>query len=295
MRARLVTAVSLVGLIAVSIESVHQWLGAEVGTTIHSLRSGRLSRLDTAKLERGYYENLLSVDRFNSRLWEVYTKKPANWLDVQGANLKRFSGGFAQYEMIPSFVSTTPYGTVSINRWGMRDKDYERTPPPNTYRIAMLGASAVMGWGVGDGETFEALLEERLNRDKANSPYAKYEILNFGVPGYQPPQQLVALDHALSFAPNAVFYVATGQEMTRAALYLAEAVQKKIEIPYAPLRELVNRAGITPSMDNASALKRLDPFDGAILSSNKAMAWRCPFPREGTNRMIALIILPFPA
>jgi D-alanyl-lipoteichoic acid acyltransferase DltB (MBOAT superfamily) len=266
MRARLVTAVSLVGLIGVSIESVHQWLGADVATTIHSLRSGRLSRLDTAKLERGYYENLLSVDRFNSRLWEVYTKKPANWLDVQGANLKRFSGGFAQYELIPSFASTTPYGMVSINRWGMRDKDYERTPPPNTYRIAMLGASTVMGWGVGDGETFEALLEDRLNRDKANAPYARYEILDFGVPGYQPPQQLVALDRALSFSPNAVYYVATGQEMTRSALYLAEAVQKRIEIPYAPLRELVSRAGITPSMDNATALKRLDPLSADILS-----------------------------
>jgi D-alanyl-lipoteichoic acid acyltransferase DltB (MBOAT superfamily) len=266
LRARVVTAVSLVGLIGVSVEPVHQWLGADVATTIHSLRSGRLSRLDTAKLERGYYENLLSVDRFNSRLWEVYTKKPANWLDVQGTNLKRFSGGFAQYELIPSFASTTPYGTVSINRWGMRDKDYERIPPPNTYRIAMLGASTVMGWGVGDGETFEALLEDRLNRDKASAPYARYEIMDFGVPGYQPPQQLVALDRALSFSPNAVFYVATGQEMTRAALYLAEAVQKRIEIPYSPLRELVNRGGITPSMDNASALKRLDPLSGEILS-----------------------------
>src|SRR4030095_12363823 len=130
----------------------------------------------------------------------------------------------------------------------------------------MLGASTVMGWGVGDGETFEALLEDRLNRDKANAPAATDEILAFGVPAYQPPQQLVALDRALSFSPNAVYYVATGQEMTRSALYLAEAVQKRIEIPYAPLRELVTRAGITPSMDNAPSLKRLDPLSADILS-----------------------------
>lgn len=265
-QARLVTAVTLVGLIGVSIESVHQRLGTEVATTIHSLRSGHLSRLDTAKLERGYYENLLSVDRFNSRLWEVYTKKPANWLDVQGAGLKRFSGGFVQTELIPSFVSRTPYGTISTNRWGMRDKDYERTPPANTYRIALLGASMVMGWGVGDGETFEALLEGRLNRENGGLPYAKYEILNFGAPGYQPPQQLVTLDNALSFTPNAVLYVATGREISRAASYMVEVVQKKLDIPYGPLRELVNRAGLEPSMDDATALRRLDPFRGEILS-----------------------------
>jgi len=171
-----------------------------------------------------------------------------------------------QTELIPSFISRTPYGTISINRWGMRDKDYERTPPANTYRIALLGASMVMGWGVGDGETFEALLEDRLNRENASLPYPKYEILNFGVPGYQPPQQLVTLDRALSFAPNAVFYVATGREISRAASYMVEVVQKEIDIPYEPLREFVNRAGLKPSMDNATALRRLDPFRGEILS-----------------------------
>src|SRR5438874_1265744 len=265
LRARMVTVASLIALVGVSIEAVHQHFGTELATTIHELRSGHLSRLDTAKLERGYYENLLSVDRFNSQLWEVYTKKPANWLDVQGAGLKRFTSGFAQTELIPSFVSRTPYGTISTNRWGMRDKDYERTPPPNTYRIALLGASSVTGWGLGDGETFEWLLEDRLNRERRDTPNTKYEILNFGVPGYQPPQQLVAIEYALSFAPNAVFYIATGQEISRAASYMVEVVQKRIEIPYEPLREIVRQAGLEPSMDNATALKRLDPFDGAIL------------------------------
>ena len=33
--------------------------------------------------------------------------------------------------------------------------------------MALLGPSTVMGWGVADGETFEALLEERLNEEAA--------------------------------------------------------------------------------------------------------------------------------
>ena len=266
-RTRLVTVVSLLALIAVSVESVHQQFGAKFATTIHSLRSGHLSRLDTAKLERGYYENLLSVDRFNSQLWEVYTKKPANWLDVQNAGLKRFTGDFAQTELVPSFVSQTPYGTLSVNRWGMRDQDHELIPPANTYRIAMLGASSVMGWGVGDGETFEALVESRLNRERPSVADTSYEMLNFAVPGYQPPQQLTALDKALTFSPNAVIYVATGRELSRAMSYLVEVVRKKIEIPYEPLRDIVRKAGLDPSMDEATSLRRLEPFSIEILSS----------------------------
>jgi hypothetical protein len=264
-RARLVTVAALLALISVSVEAVHQQLGAKVATTIHSLRSGHLSRLDTAKLERGYYENLLSVDRFNSQLWEVYTKKPANWLDVQNAGLKRFTGDFAQTELVPSFVSQTPYGALSVNRWGMRDQDHERTPPPNTHRIALLGASSVMGWGVSDGETFEALVETRLNKERATVAEPAYEILNFGVPGYQPPQQLMALDKALTFSPNVVVYVATGRELSRATSYLVEVVRRKIEIPYEPLRDIVTRAGIDSSMDEATSLRRLEPLSIDIL------------------------------
>ena len=264
-RGRLVTVVALLALISVSVEAVHQQFGAKVATAIHSLRSGHLSRLDTAKLERGYYENLLSVDRFNSQLWEVYTKKPANWLDVQNSGLKRFTGDFAQTELVPSFVSQTPYGTLSVNRWGMRDQDHERIPPPNTHRIALLGASSVMGWGVGDGEDFEALVETRLNKERATVAAPAYEILNFGVPGYQPPQQLMALDKALTFAPNVVVYVATGRELSRATSYLAEVVRKKIEIPFGPLRDIVARAGLDASMDETTGLRRLEPFSIDIL------------------------------
>lgn len=262
-QARLITIVLMLFLVGISIQSVHTRLGTEVATFVHSLRSARLSRLDTANLERGYYENLLSVDRFNSQLWEVYTKKPANWLSGN-AGLKRFTNDFAQYDMVPSVILNTNYGTVSINRWGMRDQDYERQPPPHTFRIAMLGASSVMGWGVGDGETFETLVEDRLNQVKRT--HQNYEILNFGIQGYQPLQQLIAIDKALEFTPNAIFYVATGREMSRAASYLAEVVQKNIPIPFDGLREFVKKAGLTHEMEGTMALRQLKPYGNEILS-----------------------------
>ncbi len=260
--ARTATIVSMLILLGVGIEDINRRFGNEVATLAHSLRSARLSRLDTAKLERGYYENLLSVDRFNSQLWEVYTKKPADWLDTN-AGLKRFTNDFAQSEMIPSVILDSNYGKISVNRWGMRDRDYEKTAPPKTFRIAMLGASSVMGWGVGDGQTFEALIEDRLNQEQKQ--FDQYEILNFGVQGYQPLQQLVVLEKAFAFKPDAVFYIATGREISRAANYLAEAVRKKVDIPYEPLRDYVAKAQLTPEMEETAALKQLKPYQNEIL------------------------------
>jgi D-alanyl-lipoteichoic acid acyltransferase DltB (MBOAT superfamily) len=267
MRELMATLLSLAVLLALGVEAVYTRFGPSVASVIQPLRSGNLSRLDHAALERGYYESLMQVNRFNSQLWEVYSKRPANWLDIESGALKRHVGGFAQVELIPSFVAATNYGAISTNRWGMRDQDYELQPPAGVYRIALLGPSNVMGWGVGDGHTFEALLESRLNRDKAGAAFAKYEILNFGVPGYNPPQQLVALEKALGFRPEAVFYVATGREPSRAARYLVEVVEKKIDIPYPALREIVAKAGLAAGMDETTALRRIAPFRAEILAA----------------------------
>lgn len=185
---------------------------------------------------------------------------------MEGSGLDRFTGDFAQRELIPSATSTTPYGTVSTNRWGMRDQDYDRLPAPGTYRIAVLGASSVMGWGVGDGETFEALVERRLNAEKVGAPFARYELLNFAVPGYYPLQQVPAAERALTFGPHALLYVATGREASRSALYLAEVVRKGIAIPYEDLREIVRAAGIDPRTEESVALRRLEPHRVRLLA-----------------------------
>ncbi len=217
---------------------------------MHSLRSGRLSRLDNAKLERGYYENLLSVDRFNSQLWEVYSKKPAEWLDVRDAGLKRFTGDFAQTELIPSFVAETNFGQISINRWGMRDQDYEQLPRPDTFRTAVLGPSTVMGWGAADGETFEALLEARLNRERANAPYARYEILNFGVPGYQPPTAADRGREGAAFPAERACFTSrrAGKFPARPTIWLKSSASG-FRSPMRRLRTIVAKAGLTPGMD----------------------------------------------
>lgn len=260
-----VTGAILVVLGLSGVQAVYLQLGPQSANLVSSLRSGSLSRADVAMLEKGYYESLHRVERFNGQLWELYMKRPKTWLDVQGSGLGQFTGDFLQNELKPSFVSFTSHGTIRTNRWGMRDREYEKQRPAETYRIALLGASSVMGWGVGDDQTFEALLETRLNQT-AEGEVKRYEILNFAVPGYQPLQQLPVLGKALEFEPNALFFVATGREGSRAAAYLAEVVRKKISIPYDELRSLVSRAGIAPEMSETLILRRLIPYRRELLA-----------------------------
>src|SRR5690606_7950612 len=139
-------------------------------------------------------------------------------------------------------------------------------PAPGTHRSVILGPSNVMGWGVGDGETFEALVEEALNDRVNGAGIERVEILNFGVPGYKPPQQLVALEKAMRFSPDAVIYVAVGRELSQAASYLVGAVRDGITIPYQPLADIVERAGVTREADETDALRRLTPHESEILS-----------------------------
>src|SRR3546814_4133667 len=108
------------------------------------------------------YEGLTRVNRFNSQLWESYMNRPnGGWLEVRGSGLTRLRDDFLQTELAKGFRSITKHGAIQTNRWGMRDQDYAQTPPPGTLRGVVLGYSTVMGWGVEQGETFEAVVEAR--------------------------------------------------------------------------------------------------------------------------------------
>jgi hypothetical protein len=155
---------------------------------------------------------------------------------------------------------------ISINRFGMRDREYAHLPSPGTYRAAVLGASSVMGWGVSDGRTFEALVERRLNSEMSGAPFERYELLNLAVPGYEPPQQLLALDKAMTFDPDAVYYVAAGREIGRATRNLVTATRDGIQIPDATLREVLRKAGVDRRVDEATGIKLLAPHRREILS-----------------------------
>ncbi len=244
-------------LLALSLGPVARALGPVAAETISSVRSSRLNRRDAERMERGYYENLLGANTFDSELWRVLAKRPAVRPFAEDANAVRVTNDYLGTELIPS-LDISHFGTrLTTNRWGMRDRDYAVEKSAGTFRIAILGSSHVMGMGVGDRETFENIVEARLN-GAADSAAARVEMLNFAVGGYSPLEQIaVVQDRARQFSPDVVVYFAHANDLENAVRRLGVLVRTGVDVRYDFLRDVVARAHVTPKSGEAFVKGRL--------------------------------------
>lgn len=98
------------------------------------------------------------------------------------------------------------WAELTMNRWGFRDRDYE-TPakPPDTYRIAFVGDSVVLGLRSAAEDIFVRRFEEAANRLGLGHAV---QALNFSVDGYNTVQvHEMVRTKVLPFAPDKVVYV----------------------------------------------------------------------------------------
>jgi len=253
-------------LVAVSM-AVADRFGPRASALARTLRTAELNRRDATLLQRGYYERLVGVTRLNGQLWEVYMKRPQAARGIWETEVGHVRGDFLGRELRPD-RSVEFYGMpFTTNRWGMRDRDYARERPAGVHRTAVLGASVPMGWGVRDGETFEALVERALNEPSGDPGRPRYEWLNFGVAGYTPAQYLRLLEDRIGgFEPNIVLVIAHGSDPSDAVWHLADVARRGIAIPYNDLRVFVRQAGIQQGMAHDEARRRLGPHADSILA-----------------------------
>jgi len=95
---------------------------------------------------------------------------------------------------------------VKINSHGFRDLERTIEKDKNTIRIALLGDSMVAARQLDFEKTAGQLLEKRLNKEFGPKTGKKYEVLNFGVPGYGVDQMFLNWDrYASKFNPDYVF------------------------------------------------------------------------------------------
>ena len=89
------------------------------------------------------------------------------------------------------------------NRYGFRDNYYPKIKENGIFRIAIIGDSVTYGVGVSFEDTFSKRLEHSLN---SNSDQ-KYEVLSFGVIGYNTVQQLALWrEEIVEFSPDLVIW-----------------------------------------------------------------------------------------
>ena len=218
-------------------------------------------------LERGYYEDLMGVNRFNSQLWEVYMKRPQVRPDIWETEAGHLTGDFPYGVLAPS-TQIEFYGQqFTTNQWGLRDKGYTQTKTEGSYRVDLLGASTGMGWGVGDKESFEWLLEDKLNQENDKQTYENYEILNFSVAGYTTLQSLMVFeDMALAFEPDAIWFVAHPNDEDRVLTHILTRVHEGVDVEFDYLRDLIQQAGLNQQTSEVQAMRALKPQAEKIVS-----------------------------
>jgi len=105
---------------------------------------------------------------------------------------------YLRYELVPGANS----GNISVNSGGFRGPEYPIAKPPGTFRILMLGDSETLSIMLTYPETLSSQLEALLN---SNSPKRHYEVLNFGVEGYNTLQELELLKKkGLKYDPDLI-------------------------------------------------------------------------------------------
>lgn len=262
-----VTGLMILAVYLIGNPRVYSRLQDGIQQEIRDMRVTRLNDQDASLLERGYYEDLMGVNRFNSQLWEVYMKRPQSRPDIWRTEAGHVTGDFLFGDLAPS-AKIEFYGKqFTTNQWGLRDKEYTQSKPDGTYRVALLGASTGMGWGVADNESFEWLLEDKFNQENTGQPYTKYEILNFSVSGYTTLQSLIAFEQkALEFEPDAIWFVAHPEDEDRVLTHILSRVSQGVDVEYDYLRDLVQSAGLDQQTSEVKAKRALKPHAEEIVS-----------------------------
>jgi hypothetical protein len=224
-----------------------------------------LNARDLALQRRGYYEEL---DVGRQDMWEWHrAEDPDGWREGTKVFYRK-RPDFLMQEIVPS-VSTILNGVpAASNHWGMRDREYEKIKPANTYRMVLSGVSHDEGSGVRDHETYENVAEDRLNRERPDQQYSRYEILNLSVAGDCILQKLLRLEQVgFEYQPDAAMLSVSAVERE----FLVRHLRKSVVFGIAPpgnyreiLEPLIHKAGIHGRMPDGMIERRLQPYAAEI-------------------------------
>lgn len=251
-------------LLVLGTPTFNQRLGSPVKRVVGKAQSTALNTLDANRQERGYYEELSR----STRLGPNEAAFDEDFGNFRLSPAVRPTGDVRWFELVPDIRITVMGRVFQTNGLGNHDREYQREKPPGVYRIALLGSSYVMGWGVESHQTFENLVEDRLNAERAGESHEKFEILNFAVSGYSVLQALYVAQHELAaFDPDAIVYVVHNNERTRLLERLQLMLKSGVELDadFSPVRKAVEETGAHAYLPPNEFNRRLTPYRDEIL------------------------------
>jgi hypothetical protein len=241
-----------------------QWTA--VRTLIEAARSPELNRAEREIHATGYYEGLIGggdgPEGARGELALRLMGKPNGWVRFNDANVARHDASdFLQFELIPSNYRMLFGQPFVTNTHGMHSPEVSVEKPEGTVRIALLGASMDMGWGVNFLETYSHRLENWLNRharQRYPESVRRFEVLNFAVAAYSPLQRLETLRRkAMAFRPDLVIFSATMLDLRLMEIHLCDLIRNRTDLKYDFVKRTLERAGVTSEDIEVDANGRL--------------------------------------
>jgi hypothetical protein len=256
---------ALLGLVAVGIPEVGAALGPEAGEVLATLRLDATTPVEAAVAVQGYYEEVAETPLQVAPLLDLPGLSRRQESSRGYADMTRPSDAFLERELIPGWSGEISGRRLTVNRFGMRDREgLTREKPAGVCRLAFVGSSVLMGWGVGDDETLTRVLEARLQAERKGGA-GRIEVLNFGTGrSHAIHRRFLVERQVFGFDPDAIYYLAHQDEKLGTTQHLARLLAGRHELP-AYLREVARRADITPRMAPGEMELRLQPFATEML------------------------------
>ena len=113
----------------------------------------------------------------------------------------------------PNFKGFLQDKVITINSQGLRNRETALRKSEHTYRIACIGDSITLGYGLEDGQSYVTRLEELLN----NAPGKKctFEAINYGQLAFNMYQERLFLERkALPYDPDLVILQVALNDLT---------------------------------------------------------------------------------
>ena len=143
---------------------------------------------------------------------------------------------------------------LRTNASGMRGREYSADVRDEVVRIAVLGDSIALGWGVDEDRTFAAVLEDYLDSSSPVKGVRRFEVLNFGIGNYNIGDQYrLLIDRVFDFHPQVVlvssFLNDAEPDDTGAGNFLLRHSSFAVWM-WGRLGELLRRAGYRPDFED---------------------------------------------
>ena len=248
--ARIGMAQTLVLIVIAAIPFPENWSRAR--RLLAAASSNVANRADGDHNATGYYEGLVGGVEGPGGRGELMLKlmgKPNGWIRFNDAGVvHHLDGDFLQFELIPDIQSVLFGQPFETNSHGMHGPEVTVEKPENTFRVALVGASMDMGWGVKAADTYAYQLQEWLNGHPEKRGFQSdrnFEVLNFAVAAYSPLQRLESFRRkAREFQPDLVIFAATMLDTRLMEIHLCDILRTRSNIPFEFVRETFDRAGI---------------------------------------------------